>query len=262
MAAVLLTVCLGAGCSDDNIPSVSPGSGGRISFEVCEIGDNDGFTRSGAKGTAHDYAPGTFPRYVELTGNDRPTYLVPIVTDNVQTAVTTRSTLVDSNTISDFGVFASRSDASVPDNSYMDNVEITRASGWTPEKEYLWPGDGSLHFTAYSPYTSSSSEEGITALPDAAAPSSLSFKVASEVSAQEDLLVAVPTDASASPCKISFNHALTAIKFAAGSELVPCTVKEISISGVADSGVLSLEAGTWSETSGNASYTVTPDVSL
>ncbi len=143
-------------------------------------------------------------------------YLHPTV-ETTKDETSSRSTTVDASSMQTFGVYASRSDV---DQLYMDNVQVTRANGWAPEKEYLWPGDGALHFTAYSPWYGVGAEEGITSLPDGKE-GKLTYVTPASVADQQDLLVATPTDASVSPCPLTFNHALTAIRFVAGSEMAP-----------------------------------------
>ena len=73
---------------------------------------------------------------------------------------------------------------------------------------------------------------------------------------------ATPVNASASPCELTFNHALTAIRFIAGAELAPCVVKSIAIAGVKGSGTLNIETGEWSGLDGSAEYAVEPDMTL
>lgn len=178
-------------------------------------------------------------------------------------SVSTRGAVVgNSGELGAFGVFASMGQEG---ESYMANVEVLPQSDcWAPEAEYLWPGEEPLHFNAYAPYASQASTEGITALPSQAgsAEPTLSYSVPASVTDQQDLMWADPIDASASPCNMDFNHALTAVSFVTGSEMMPCTVSEIRIEGVKDSGVLSLESGQWSDVDGSASYIVEPDKML
>ncbi|MDE5749725.1 MAG: fimbrillin family protein, partial [Duncaniella sp.] len=90
----------------------------------------------------------------------------------------------------------------------------------------------------------------------------LTYVSPASVADQEDLLVAIPTDASASPCALTFNHALTAIRFVAGSEMAPCTVTSVELRGIKGSGTLDITDGTWSGLSGSETYAVTPGVEL
>lgn len=184
-------------------------------------------------------------------------YLHPTV-EVTKDGNSSRSTMVDASTLQTFGVYATRSDV---DQSYMANVRVTRANGWAPEQEYLWPGDAPLHFTAYSPWCGSPAAEGITSLPDGR-DGQLVYVTPASVADQEDLLVAVPTDASASPCALTFNHALTSIRFVAGSEMAPCTVTSVALRGIKGTGTLDITDGAWTGLSGSETYSVTPGVEL
>ncbi|MDE6370327.1 MAG: fimbrillin family protein, partial [Duncaniella sp.] len=261
IAALTATACaIVTGCSDDT-PDLQPGDqGSEIRFKVTATGVASWHSRGG------EQQPAPLPS-VTLAGTDGTTlYLHPSVTE---TAVAARSTAVDSETIGSFGVFAAYNPSSLditdlsPD--YMYNVEVTRANDWTPVKNYLWPGSGKLHFTAYSPFAESASAgDGIISLPlrSDSGHLMLGFKVPADVADQTDLLVSTPKDASSSPCELDFNHALTAIRIATGDRMAPCKVTKIEITGVADSGTLDMETGSWTDVSGNASYAVSTDVEL
>lgn len=191
-------------------------------------------------------------------------YLIGSETRGIDAGSTrsTRGAVVSSSSeLGSFGVFASMGSAS---ESYMENVEVIAQSDyWAPEEEYLWPGHESLHFNAYAPFASEAASEGITSLPARTADGlTLAYSVPAAVADQKDLMWADPVDASSSPCDIEFNHALTAVRFATGDEMAPCTVREIRIDGVLSSGVLDLETGKWTSTAGSASYSVNPDKEL
>lgn len=182
--------------------------------------------------------------------------------ESLETKGETRGSLVTSSDIDSFGVFAQLEDVG---SLYMSNVKVTESAAvWMPEKEYLWPGNEKLHFNAYSPYIGSSADEGITSVPepDENGVISLGFTTPKEVTSQFDLLRAVPIDADSSPCAMTFSHALTAVRFATGNEMSPCVIKGISISGVADKGILNLESGEWSGLSGSSTFSVSPDLTL
>lgn len=252
-------IALTAGACTDNTFDSSVSSHGEIRFEVSiaegwnPLGDA---TRSSGCAT---------PGVITLLSGDKPLYLVPSVEEGISLSPfpSTRGTQLTSDNITDFGVFASIvGTESGPD--YMCNEEVTSERNWTTLHNYRWPGEGELHLNAYTPYIATAASEGITSLPSPSATGNLKidYTVPSKVSDQEDLMWSEPRDASASPCDITFNHALTAIRFAAGSELTPCTVKEIAIKGIANTSTLDLETGEWASPTGSASYSVNPDVDL
>lgn len=249
-------------CSDDEFDSYS-NSHKRISFDVVT---NDTWSRAGNEGET--YRQSSLSTLL-LQSEDRQLYLIPDVTrtaDRSASETASRGVTQTKSTISSFGVYAFNNDAA--DNAYyMYNVEVTKDNSWTPVKEYLWPGNGSLHINAFSPYCSEAATEsdgGITALPSADPSDApvLSYSVPSDVTAQTDIMWATPKDASTSPCQMTFNHALSAIRFITGPEMSPCTVSSITISRVAGKGVFDIETGEWSEISDTQSYTADVEMVL
>lgn len=243
----LTALALLASCADDR-ENFTAGDAA-IRFDVKESAETGWMT--GGRGSSSGLGSLT------LNSPSETLYLHPTV-EVTKCEKSSRSTTVDASSLQTFGVYASRGDV---DQLYMDNVRVTRSNGWAPDQEYLWPGDGPLHFTAYSPWQDVPAEEGITSLPDGK-DGRLTYVTPAEVADQQDLLIATPTDASSSPCPLTFNHALTAIRFVAGSEMAPCTVSAVTISGVKSSGTLDITDGTWSSLSGSATYSVTPGIEL
>ncbi len=244
----VLIAAISSSCSDD----LTPSGGDRSQSVSFTVTTSNMLTRSGSSDGSY--------RPMPLTGGDRALWLVPEISDGINTeperAGETRSTLTDASTIESFGVFSRRTDSDSEKADYMFNVDIEKSNSWAPIQEYHWPGDGQLHFTAYSPYRESGDAEGIVSLPSTDEAPAIGFKVPANVTDQFDFLVAQPKDAGSSPCNLTFDHALSAIRFAAGGELAPCTVKSITISGVNDSATMDLETAGWSGLSGNATYTV------
>ncbi len=263
-AGALMALATATGCSDDTFDTPRGGDAGRIAFGVEVAGGWRDATRSGA-----DALPG-LPEVVSLQGSVKPMYLVPLVTDGIDAgakrARATRSEAVTTSSIEDFGVFAAHNGEAVRTPDYMYNERVTRANDWAPQGDYRWPSDASLHINAYSPYAEegSTSGEGILSLPAITDTGDLKleYKVPSTMEAQIDLLASVPVDASTSPCDLTFNHALTGVRFVAGAQLSPCTVKSITVNGLLDSGTLDLETGVWSNVTGSATYTVAPSLAL
>lgn len=257
-AARMLPVCamaiMATGCTDDTLHS-SDVIRDDIQFKVCinDIWNQGAVSRSDT--TAR-------PKSIELSDETHRLYLVPSPVE--ETKGMGRGCVLEDESLASFGVFAKIAGSeSGPD--YMYNEEVTSKNSWAPVKSYLWPGEGKLHINAYVPYVSEpQSDEGITSLPAITDKGDLaiSYKVPAIVDEQEDLMWSTPCDASKSPCQLTFNHALTAIRIFSGSELPSCTIKEISIKNVLDEGTLDLETGEWSDTDGSATYTLTDQVTL
>ncbi len=297
----IAAMALLSSCSDDNSPFSDPASGAdseHISFSVSTKDTwNQASSTTGATSVTHSAASVTRGetsaqsrpvKTITLSSPsaEKPLYLIGEESDGItlnseKGSRATRSELITNDNISSFGVFASlrpdgssaSSESFTPD--YMYNIEVTKDNSWAPADEYLWPQKASLHFNAYSPFLTSvatDASEGITSLPseDATSQLTLSFTTPSDVANQFDLMWATPVDADASPCDLTFNHALTAIKFVAGAELAPCKVTKIEISSVKSSGILNLETGDWifddadgAEAAGKVSdFSVAPNLTL
>lgn len=250
-------------CTDDkmNQPEIP---GDRIQFEVSA---SDSWNCS-PQGRSASYSGGTISSSsvtLEAPDGNR-LYLFPKVSRGMSertSELKSRGSVVETGSIASAGVYAIYG-AAGDDAFYMDNVEVRQENSWTPVDNYLWPGDGSLHFNAYSPfYDEASSTEGVTRLPGASAGSmTLDYITPADVASQIDLLWATPVDASSSPCNLEFNHALTAVKFVTGQKMVPCTIKSIGIVSVKSQGTLDISTGAWSDVSGNENYEVELDKSL
>ena len=268
IVCALLSVTTLSGCSDE-IPFSDKEGNLRISFAVETVPANPAAraTRSGSGIMVGDA--------VQVSGSDHPTWLIPIEQDGIikgnptlasnvnNSAYSTRGTLLNNETIASMGVYAWRSDGKAGQPDYMYNVAVTREASWTPSDEYLWPSDASLHFLAYSPYQEAAvTSEGIIRLPSITGPMTLDYISPDAVADQSDLMVATPMDASASPVKITFNHALSGIRFATGAKLSPCKIKKIILSGVSSSGTLNLESAAWSNLSGSGEWSISPDIDL
>ncbi|MDE5886254.1 MAG: fimbrillin family protein [Muribaculaceae bacterium] len=266
LTAVALLGFLFTACSDD-----SPLSAGKdqklVRFNV-EIGQ--GWNTKGS--SPDDHTPSGV-KTLTLKGGDSPLYLVPKAIDGISLSNSenspTRSSIIDNENMESLGVFASIK----PDGTtgldgivanYMSNEEVTRDNNWAPVDNYLWPGKDALHFNAYSPFTSTPGSEGITSLPSSTASGELflSYSTPEDVADQIDLLISTPVDSKSSPCDLTFNHALAAVRFAAGAELSPCTVKSISLSNVSSAGKLNMESGEWSELSEPITFVANPEIEL
>ena len=264
--AALMTAATVVSCTDENSLSESLDAGNNIRFEIAaqatgrSVGDNNEVSSADARTILQ---PLTLESQTAIS-----MYLIPAVTSTpaVTSEINSRSTLTDNNSISSAGVYAFLNGQ--PDGPYyMCNVPITADNSWTPTDRYLWPGDGTLHITAFSPYmeeANSEAEAGVIKLPSATDPSSQSMEyiTPSSVGSQADLLWATPVDASSSPCTLTMNHALTAVRFVTGDEMTPCTVTSISLEGILSRATLSITSGEWSQLTDERTYTITPDTRL
>ncbi len=247
-----LALCASA-CSDTPFDEGVQGAGSKIRFAVTTA---SGWSALSPMGRS---AMSAAPTVSELTDSTSTRlYLIGAPSPGFGEALPSRSAAVDNTTIDNFGVYATMSSGT----DYMDNVKVSRSAGWAPEEEYLWPGEGALHITAFSPYTAEEGENGVTTLPAGGGDMKLGFRVPQAAADQPDLMWATPVDASSSPCDLTFNHALTAVTFVAGAELQPCTVETITISGVLSEGSLDISSGQWTDIAVPAEFSAAPAAML
>ncbi|WP_419507446.1 fimbrillin family protein [Alistipes communis] len=175
----------------------------------------------------------------------------------------TRATPVGTETFYDsFGALAyvytgAWSDALTPD--YMYNVEITEASGWTAT-DYNWPGRGKkIRFFAYAPY---GAEGAVLSAQQTAGAPTITYTTPSAVADQKDLLVAAPAemDGASAPDKtaaLTFGHALTAVKFSVGDDMMAGRITKITLKNVYGKAVYNMGAEQWSGFTSSSSFTQT-----
>ena len=175
----------------------------------------------------------------------------------------TRATPVGTETFYDsFGALAyvyseAWSDALTPD--YMYNVEITEASGWTAT-DYNWPGRGKkIRFFAYAPYGAEGAVLSARQTPGAP---TITYTVPSAVADQKDLVVAAPAemDGAFAPDKtaaLTFRHALTAVRFAVGDDMLAGRITKVTLKNVYGKAVYDMGTELWSGFTSSAGFTQT-----
>ena len=166
-------------------------------------------------------------------------------TDRPQTRATPIET---ANFYDSFGVLASvytglwSETSCLPD--YMYNVEVTKASSWTTS--YHWPGSGrNIRFFAYAPYNGTGIS--LSSATKAGTPT-ITYTVPKSVGAQRDLLVAATSGIAgntAAAAPLTFAHALTAIRFTTGDDMLAGRITKITLKGVYGSGSYTMGADSW-----------------
>lgn len=134
----------------------------------------------------------------------------------------------------------------------------------------FWPGAGvKCAFIAYAPYDAS----GLSAFKTSGWPE-FHYTVPTDVTSQSDLLVTrndisagvgdygnidVPGNFYAKDY-ITFDHACTAIRFAIGKQMAPCTIKKIEIQNVYGEGDYQYQTEKWTNQSTLTTFTLTKDI--
>lgn len=245
-------------CSSDNNAS-NDISGTPITFSISTASEsqNTAITRSSNEPQEILLDP------IKMTSDlDSAVYLHTIISDfpvESQPSSVTKGALTTS--INSFGVSAYKytsGGASSATDKYIDNQQATVSSSTaSTSTTYYWPNNKTdkLAFYAYTPWGNS----------DVAVQTDrrqILYSVNSTVTSQQDLLTASSEDnnignADSKTVNLNFNHALTAINFVVGSDMIPGTIKSISFENIIISGTYTI-GGSWSATN-TSTFTYSPD---
>ena len=128
----------------------------------------------------------------------------------------------------------------------IDNEDVTKVDGvWRTADPHAWPGSGvNVRFFAYAPVTT---PVGLTITASAGTPK-FDYIVPDDVADQIDLLTAT-ADApgnSTGSVKLTFKHALTAVRFVTGDQILTGgIIKKVTLKGVYGKGSYSVGATSW-----------------
>ena len=200
---------------------------------------------------------------------------VPLSEINNQNDKGTRGTKVTSiNTA--LGVSAVWNDGNGNSNQYfLDKKAVlsnsNNISTWHTDEDLFWATNGTLDFYAYAPYSGISN--GMLSVPNNGSDDANKVLNAqtvhyvasqSDIENQPDFIVAKNTNnsfASTDAVKavnLHFSHALTAITFAVGKDMVPGIISKITVRGVKGEGDYNIATNTWNTdgVAANAEYTI------
>ena len=283
-AAALLFSTVPAGCTDERDEGSS--TGGRIGFSVdlWKEGSAAQATQTKGAGTEAGGLPadtlpavGVIALEGEVSGDGKPLYLHAVTTDGIGDDATaqnggarTKAARVDNATMHEemsVTAFVYPASDSWPSAytggtpgaaSYMRNVRVKKSESWNTS--YYWPGASRrISFFASAPYGS----PGLTAFNDGASgnPPYLSYTVPAGVADQKDLLVASSTDRPGNTNAaeaLAMKHALTAVRFVTGDDMLAGTVSKITLKDVYGTGRLPLQASAaWYDLAGTTSFAQT-----
>ncbi|MCE8973430.1 fimbrillin family protein [Bacteroides fragilis] len=245
------SICLSS-CEDD-MDRPSPSS--HVSFTT-EISSSR--TPSTRSTTDTDTPQGTV---TALQGGNTPLYLHTLYTDSIalppsdsrpDRGVLTRATPIkDANMYESFGVSAysytgSWSEDKTP--NYFYNATASKSDGgYTLSSTYYWPGSSyKMKFFAYAP--TANTQYVLSGRTHAGSPT-ISVTIPGDVNDQKDLLVAKTDELAGNTntaVALSFNHALTAIRFVCGDDMQVGTVKSVSLKNVYSKGTYHMGTQSWS----------------
>lgn len=271
---LLMSALVCSACSDSqDLSGNIPLSGDRIAFQAELL---DGFQSSTAKSRAQSAFTGVaMEQKVLPLGGDlvEPLYLHPLEVDNTagsmaETAnaamgMSSRGTLVSSSSwIGEFGVSAVYTKSGASQSFFQDQKASKSGNIWYASGDtQAWPTDGALSFYAYAPYQHASLS--LQGSDDVTKNKTLRYVASTSLGSQPDLIVAKSenisrTSSSANTAvQLKFSHALTAITFSVSADMIPGTVKSITVKNVSGQGDYNISTGTWGSLGvASASYAI------
>lgn len=268
MSLSLIALAVFSACSDEVENGTHPGKGDqRLSFAVSMGGTNAWKPTAGTR-AASGLGESTYElKTIEMEGkvNGKTVYLTAEVTDGFpgDNRPMTRGTQISETNKTDMETFAlsAYTDATgTPDFMYNETVTLNKDEGrWYPTGTYYWPGKKQLSFYAWFP--SAADGMTLTGNTDVGAPV-ITYTVPDDVKKQQDVMSAAaigkdnPTADGFATTDLTFNHALTAVKFVAGDDLPNCVVKSIKLDGVRYKGTYTLGTDAWTLTDDTQAFTL------
>jgi hypothetical protein len=141
---------------------------------------------------------------------------------------------------------------------WIINEQILKDRAWSSNE--LWPGSSvNLAFICYAPFGAN----GLSNTPTATTNGRpvMHYVVPTTAETQQDLLVDTTYDVAGDynqAKSLNFKHALTAIRFAVGDQMAPCSITKIAINGVYGAADFNYHTMSWQNVSTNKySYTLT-----
>ena len=271
---IALSALVFASCSESNeLSSGIPLSKEKIAFAATLQDVWNGGTSAEAGNNSRAGKPtfsGLAMEQKVLTANEglaKPLYLHPLETENtsVMNAMPqTRGAMNESSTVGSFGVSAVYSKDGANYSPLFQNEEATQnGSYWFTSSNATWPLDGSVSFYAYAPYNDASLS--LQGSDDFVKNKTIRYTANTDFSKQPDLIVAKSennafTSSTANKAVgLSFSHALTAITFSISADMIPGTVKSITVSGVYGQGDYDFSTEKWIHLANPSTYVITPN---
>lgn len=268
MSLSLIALAVFSACTNEMENGTHPGKGDqRLNFAVSMGGTNAWKPTAGTR-AASDLGESTYElEPVEMEGkvNGKTVYLTAEVTDGFpgDNRPITRGTQIsetNKTNMETFAISAYTNAIGTPDFMYNETVTLNKDEGrWYPTGTYYWPAKKRLSFYAWFP----SAADGMT-LTDNTHPGApvMTYIVPDDVKKQQDVMSAVvigkdnPTVDGFATTGLTFNHALSAVKFVAGDDLPNCVVKSIKLDGVRYKGTYTLGTDAWTLTDDTQAFTL------
>ena len=273
---VLMSALVCSACSDSqDLSSNITLSGDKIAYQAELL---DGFQQGAAKSRSEARSTGVaMEQKVLPLGGDivEPLYLHPLEVDatlpngkladagEAPDAPVSRGTITTSTSwTGNFGVSAVYTKSGASQSFFQNQLASKSDSIWYAGGDtQAWPTDGALSFYAYAPYQHASLS--LQGSDDVTKNKTLRYVASTSLGSQPDLIVAKSENISRtssspnSPVQLKFSHALTAITFSVSADMIPGTVKSITVKNVSGQGDYNISTGTWGSLgAASASYAI------
>ena len=273
---VLMSALVCSACSDSqDLSSNITLSGDKIAYQAELL---DGFQQGAAKSRSEARSTGVaMEQKVLPLGGDivEPLYLHPLEVDatlpngkladagEAPDAPVSRGTITTSTSwTGNFGVSAVYTKSGASQSFFQNQLASKSGSIWYAGGDtQAWPTDGALSFYAYAPYQHASLS--LQGSDDVTKNKTLRYVASTSLGSQPDLIVAKSENISRtssspnSPVQLKFSHALTAITFSVSADMIPGTVKSITVKNVSGQGDYNISTGTWGSLgAASASYAI------
>ena len=273
---IALSALVFASCSEsDGLSSGIPLSKEKIAFAATlQDGWNGGTSAeagNSSRAGKHSFSGLAMEQKV-LTANEglaKPLYLHPLETENtsVMNAMPqTRGVMNESSTVGSFGVSAVYSKDGVNSSLFQNEEATQNGSCWFTSSNATWPLDGSVSFYAYAPNKETSLS--LQGSDDVVKNKTIRYTANTDFSKQPDLIVAKSENNAFTSSTVnkavslSFSHALTAITFSISADMIPGTVKSITVSGVYGQGDYDLSKASWAALANPSTYAIALNASV
>ena len=269
---IALSALVFASCSEsDGLSSGIPLSKEKIAFAATLQDGWNGGTSTEAGNSSRAGKPtfsGLAMEQKVLTANEglaKPLYLHPLETENTSVMNAMPQTRgVMNESVGSFGVSAVYNSKDGSNSSLFQNEEATQNGNyWFTSSNATWPLDGSVSFYAYAPYNETSLS--LQDSDDFVKNKTIRYTANTDFPKQPDLIVAKSennafTSSTANKAVgLSFNHALTAITFSISADMIPGTVKSITVSGVYGQGDYDFSNASWVSLASPSTYVIKPN---
>ena len=272
---IALSALVFASCSEsDGLSSGIPLSKEKIAFAATLQDGWNGGTSAEAGNNSRAGKPtfsGLAMEQKVLTANEglaKPLYLHPLETENTSVMNAMPQTRgVMNESVGSFGVSAVYNSKDGSNSSLFQNEEATQNGNyWFTSSNATWPLDGSVSFYAYAPYNETSLS--LQDSDDFVKNKTIRYTANTDFSKQPDLIVAKSENNAFTSSTVnkavslSFSHALTAITFSISADMIPGTVKSITVSGVYGQGDYDLSKASWAALANPSTYAIALNASV